>query len=185
MKEVIIFLIISLFLIVGCDCAYNCKNVKCPGAYCDNGQCKCPIMGIEKECTQDSGCSIKYQVYANGGCSAGCFNKDVKPDMDRCGDIKFEYIIGACECVNNQCELKQDQKECSLDTDCIKGGCSGTICQSKNSEPIITTCEYLPEYACYEDINCGCIEGICQWNKTEDFSKCLEEKRKSNGEVVV
>lgn len=77
------------------------------------------------------------------------------------------------------------QSECMTDDDCITGGCSGTICQSKDAEPIFTTCEYLPEYACYKEINCGCKEGKCQWDKTAEFDKCVREARESDDEVVV
>ena len=75
--------------------------------------------------------------------------------------------------------------ECKVDSDCMTGGCSGTICQSKNSEPIITTCEYLPEYACYKGINCGCVKGRCEWDKTAAFDRCVEEARKSDVVPVV
>jgi len=54
--------------------------------------------------------------------------------------------------------------ECSSDSDCVTGGCSSEICQSKNEEPIITTCEYKD---CYKAVNyglkCGCSTKKCQW----------------------
>lgn len=86
------------------------------------------------------------------------------------------------ECPDNK---TVSAKECTTDNDCIKGGCSGTICQSKNAEPIFTTCEYLPEYACYKEISCGCVDGKCGWEKTEEFDKCVREARESGEEVVV
>jgi eight-cysteine-cluster-containing protein len=54
--------------------------------------------------------------------------------------------------------------QCSSDADCITGGCSGQVCQSKNEEPIITTCEYRD---CYNPqpygLTCGCKASKCQW----------------------
>ncbi|MEK6857203.1 MAG: eight-cysteine-cluster domain-containing protein, partial [Nanoarchaeota archaeon] len=50
---------------------------------------------------------------------------------------------------------------CKTIDDCMKSGCSGQICQSKYYEPMITTCEFLPEYACYKQAKCGCNEGKC------------------------
>jgi len=54
--------------------------------------------------------------------------------------------------------------QCSSDADCITGGCSGQVCQSKNEEPIITTCEYTD---CYNPqpygVTCSCKAGKCQW----------------------
>lgn len=74
---------------------------------------------------------------------------------------------------------------CVTDNDCITGGCSGTICQSKDSEPIFTTCEYLPEYACYKETRCGCVNGKCGWDKTTEFDRCVEEARDQPQDVIV
>ena len=82
-------------------------------------------------------------------------------------------------------DFNREETECTSDNDCVKGGCSGNICQSKNSEPIFTTCEYLPEYGCYSEISCGCINGKCEWQKTEEFNNCVEEARSSSGGVIV
>jgi len=68
-------------------------------------------------------------------------------------------------------------QECSTSSDCVVGGCSGTICQNKNAEPVITTCEYKDEYACYESIDCGCTAGKCQWQKTAEFERCVAEEQ--------
>lgn len=55
---------------------------------------------------------------------------------------------------------------CSSDDDCIPGGCSGQVCQSKNEESIITTCEWRD---CYDNekygLECKCLENKCQWAK--------------------
>jgi eight-cysteine-cluster-containing protein len=53
---------------------------------------------------------------------------------------------------------------CSTDADCWEGGCSGQVCQGKDEEPVITTCEWKD---CYDNnklgLDCGCIAGKCQW----------------------
>ncbi|MEM7819439.1 MAG: eight-cysteine-cluster domain-containing protein [Candidatus Aenigmatarchaeota archaeon] len=55
---------------------------------------------------------------------------------------------------------------CYFDSDCILGGCSGQICQSKNEESIVTTCEFRE---CYDaekyNLKCKCINLKCQWSK--------------------
>lgn len=80
-------------------------------------------------------------------------------------------------CKNNKCFGKSTEKEgCSSDKDCMTGGCSGTICQSRNEEPVFTTCEYRDEYSCYKEIECGCVEGKCLWKKTAEFELCYDEK---------
>lgn len=92
------------------------------------------------------------------------------------------------------CELKESATEdietpstgaeCSSDSDCITGGCSGTICQSKDSEPVFTTCEWRGEYDCYRQIDCGCDNGKCEWQKTNEFDDCVE-KAKTQGNSIV
>lgn len=54
---------------------------------------------------------------------------------------------------------------CLEDSDCVSGGCSGQVCQSKTEKPIATTCEYRD---CYDagkyDVGCSCNDGKCQWS---------------------
>ena len=53
---------------------------------------------------------------------------------------------------------------CRSDEDCIRGGCSGQVCQSKHEEPVVTTCEWKE---CYDaekyGARCMCVNGRCQW----------------------
>lgn len=55
---------------------------------------------------------------------------------------------------------------CSSDFDCIKSGCSGQVCQSKQEKPVITTCEWRD---CYDakpyGLECKCINQQCQWHR--------------------
>lgn len=54
--------------------------------------------------------------------------------------------------------------ECSIDSDCTAGGCSGQVCQSKTEEPMITTCEYRDCYNAEEyGVKCSCASGACAW----------------------
>jgi len=54
--------------------------------------------------------------------------------------------------------------QCSADVDCMTGGCSGQVCQSKSEEPVITTCEYTECYnAQTYGKTCGCVNSKCQW----------------------
>lgn len=98
-----------------------------------------------------------------------------EPDIDRVKvyGIKYEGY---------EYELLYDSKnldmaaECSNADDCVRGGCSGTVCQAKTAEPTFTTCEYEPQFECYTMIECGCVQGQCQWQKTEEFNSCVKEK---------
>jgi len=63
-------------------------------------------------------------------------------------------------------------------TDCKVTGCSAQICAD---EDVITTCEWLEQYACYnKTAKCERQEdGKCGWTKTDQLTKCLQEKGKS------
>jgi eight-cysteine-cluster-containing protein len=54
--------------------------------------------------------------------------------------------------------------ECKTDSDCIKGGCSGEVCQSKKDEVAVSICIWKE---CFDaekyGLNCRCVEGKCQW----------------------
>jgi|GEM_PF-1340841 len=54
---------------------------------------------------------------------------------------------------------------------CMRTGCSGQVCAA---EPVYTTCEWLPQYACYELAECGLTaDGTCGWKGNDAFSACL------------
>lgn len=58
---------------------------------------------------------------------------------------------------------------CSANSDCIVGGCSSQVCQSKNEEPAITTCEYRECYNAEKyGASCLCLNEQCQWQKAND-----------------
>jgi eight-cysteine-cluster-containing protein len=56
---------------------------------------------------------------------------------------------------------------------CVVTGCSSHVCAA---EPVATTCEYLPHYACYRDARCGSYgpHGTCGWEMTPELAGCLE-----------
>ena len=59
---------------------------------------------------------------------------------------------------------------------CQVTGCSGQIC---SSDAVITTCEWRPEYACYQELGeCGCNgagAGSCGWAQTPELRDCLAQ----------
>jgi eight-cysteine-cluster-containing protein len=57
--------------------------------------------------------------------------------------------------------------------DCVKTGCSGTVCAEAESD-VMTTCEMKPEYACYQDAQCARQpDGACGWTETPELQACL------------
>lgn len=58
--------------------------------------------------------------------------------------------------------------------DCFVGGCSSQICSDR--EGVISTCEWRPEYACYQDADAICERqpsGECGWTPTAELETCL------------
>lgn len=57
---------------------------------------------------------------------------------------------------------------------CIKTGCSSQICADHN---VISTCEFRPEYACYQKAACERqSDGNCGFTKTAELTECLARK---------
>ncbi|MDA1196434.1 MAG: eight-cysteine-cluster domain-containing protein [Nanoarchaeota archaeon] len=82
-------------------------------------------------------------------------------------------ILAACQSQ----EQPDPNAECQTDEDCMTSGCSSTLCQKANDNPTYTTCEWQEQYACYRQISCGCNQGSCNWQETQEFQACLKEKQ--------
>ncbi|MCI0566340.1 hypothetical protein L0Y46_04065 [bacterium] len=66
--------------------------------------------------------------------------------------------------------------------DCVITGCSGQVCAD---EEAITTCEYRPEYACYQNAACERqTNGECGWTETPALASCIEGSRQNDPEVI-
>ena len=64
--------------------------------------------------------------------------------------------------------------------DCVKSGCSGTICAEPGNE-VVTTCEMKPEYACYQNAKCERQgDGKCGWSQTPELTSCLASPPKAD-----
>jgi hypothetical protein len=57
---------------------------------------------------------------------------------------------------------------------CIIGGCSSQLCTDSAKGPMMSTCEYREEYACYKSAVCEVqATGECGWRQTPALSACL------------
>ena len=55
---------------------------------------------------------------------------------------------------------------------CQATGCSGQVCAD---EPVITTCEWRPEYACLQHSSCERLpDGECGWQASRETQACLD-----------
>ena len=68
----------------------------------------------------------------------------------------------AYEQCRERVEGPESDGECTTDSDCTTGGCSGELCATPASlEGMMSTCEMLP---CFRVLDsCGCNEGRCSW----------------------
>ena len=99
----------------------------------------------------------KYRIAAKTG-----EPEDLPKDFDLI--YSNEFTIKGGKDTTGFCGLSTHGK-CTSDSDCTVGGCSGELCQSKNNEPIETSCEWKD---CYDDevygVECKCVDNKCQWN---------------------
>ncbi len=136
-------------------------NGECPSGFacneCAHGSCPmCDDCVAVCEPEVDLGCR------ADADCATG----------ERC-DFKACTATGACApgmdcaiCVG-QCVPKEDTNPC------FATGCSGQICSDRD---VMSTCEFLPWYACYKLASCGQdAAGTCGWSETPEFLKCMQE----------
>ena len=55
---------------------------------------------------------------------------------------------------------------------CIRSGCSNQVC---SDVPMMTTCEWRPEYACYQKARCERqSDGKCGFTQTPELTACLK-----------
>jgi hypothetical protein len=58
---------------------------------------------------------------------------------------------------------------------CMKTGCSSQVC---SDHAMITTCEWRPEYACYQKATCERqSDGNCGFTRTRELASCLATAR--------
>jgi eight-cysteine-cluster-containing protein len=88
--------------------------------------------------------------------------------------IMIAVLIIASGCASEAPDL-----ECAADEDCMRGGCNGESCQANLDEsPSLSVCQWKDEYDCLEIISCGCVEGKCKWETTDEYWGCVEDKKK-------
>jgi eight-cysteine-cluster-containing protein len=80
-------------------------------------------------------------------------------------DENFNQILSTFKFIEEFCGTST-YGGCSANSDCIAGGCSGQVCQSKTEESTVTTCEYKDCYNAQSyGLACKCVDKKCQWSK--------------------
>src|SRR5690606_32230245 len=109
--------------------------------------------------------------YDDGICDEFCLRPD--PDCEARCTTDLECPQPQClpggpcprfECVEGECVRADEPPPQAA---CVVGGCSGQLCYEEGSGGGISTCEFLPEYACYDAAACERqADGACGWTQT-------------------
>ena len=94
--------------------------------------------------------------------------------MDQCQVSGTSSASGSCDDAFMNCMYAVAEQCDAPPQECIVSGCSGQVCAAQE---VMTTCEWLPEYACYQDLGeCGNFGpgGACTWNPTPALEQCLD-----------
>lgn len=174
-----------------CQVAESCGEGVCVANYCggcnaefynESGYAVC--QPSDGDCVEDSDCAtgewcrqaqsdgseveLRYECVPFAGEGQSCNGFTPAWLYERCASgltcVTPDDVIDA----SGIC-----RRGCSADADCGPQGCSGTVCAA---EPVITTCEWRAEYACYDNAvitQCGCREGRCGWSQTAALEECL------------
>lgn len=96
--------------------------------------------------------------------------KWVAQSPERCATVRFACEEGMRPFFNDcGCGCEPAVEECRV------GGCSGQLCVGPG-EPDVSTCEWLPQYACYQGASCELQpDGRCGWTPTDELRACLAE----------
>lgn len=91
-----------------------------------------------------------------------------KMAISKAGQYRF-----VCRNSNNSCS-DTDQFTVSGSTACKRTGCSGQLCVDSAAQDVVTTCEFKPEHACYQQAECKVqANGQCGFTDTDTLRSCL------------
>ena len=123
-------------------------------------------------------------VYTDEGCPiCECVNNEFIDSCD-CPD-EFSPVCGVDDWTyGNACEARclgieiafegpcaPETYSCERDYDCFNTGCFGQVCAAS---PVMTECDFQPEFNCLEFALCACQEGICQFDFDDNYQPCID-----------
>jgi eight-cysteine-cluster-containing protein len=142
------------------DGRWACIPTPCPPPPCEPGQTRPDDDGCNTcTCLGDGTWACTRMA-----CPAPCTPGDERPSDDGC-NVCTCLDDGSWACTEIACP------ECRDDADCVIGGCSGEVCAR---ERLGSACIWLPEFQCYQQANCGCIQGSCAWGPPDQVQACLD-----------
>lgn len=153
-----------------------CTDKACPSGVCTYaGKSYAPSQTFPSEdgcntctCIADGGvaCTKKACPAVDGGTPRTCMHGGMTyksgasfPSEDGCNTCTCQD--GAIACTLKACPA----------VECKRTGCSGQICSDRD---VGTTCEFRPEYACYQKATCARqADGTCGFTVTAELKECL------------
>ena len=86
------------------------------------------------------------------------------------------YLIFLISDKKSTADHKENFVETEVGKSCVRAGCSGELCvEATAANDLMTTCEFKPEYACYQEATCTFLEdGSCGFLQTPQLLECLE-----------
>lgn len=135
-----------------------------------NAQC-----GSGEMCAGPEGCGVPWTCVAATGCTA-----DFAPFCS-CRGVT---VHGSSSCPpepfmhRGECATSSDagaDPDANTSGGCMRTGCSGQLCAA---EPLGSTCEFLPEYACYRAAACERQgDGTCGFTPSPSLTACINAAR--------
>jgi hypothetical protein len=135
----------------------------CPtGAFCDPDEL--PPCGPPVCCPEGALCgALDLPVCEERCCAAGEACADLPPCNRGCCPSGAPCRPGQIVCEE-------------APVTCVVTGCSGELCAAAE---VASTCEFLPEYACYGSAICAeQANGSCGWTRTDELELCLRDARR-------
>lgn len=136
----------------------------------DNEVCCGNLTTIASIGIHDNACEGDFSICDGGSmcsncgdgiCSGSENNCNCPQDCNKTNEKNLPSLVNIHEPFCGTSSLGS----CQTDSDCVAGGCSGQVCQSKNEESSVTPCIYRSCFASsLYKVNCSCIENKCRWS---------------------
>ncbi|OGC45898.1 hypothetical protein A2V49_02495 [candidate division WWE3 bacterium RBG_19FT_COMBO_34_6] len=119
----------------------------------------------EKIIEENPSVLAKYNIYDG----ERLFSLELFKNIENISDNDKKEVLDIFDKMYTSIKINQNNNG-----ECKATGCSSQICSKEN---IITTCEYLETYACFQKTSCRTqLSGMCGWEITPDLIFCLKKK---------